>query len=83
MRNILGFVCLSVGQFVPWSVALQNLIVPIAFQLGPDFFKFINSALRPLYGQVSRHDKTQVLVFFLTFIKFIVLCPKKKFLKLF
>ena len=49
MRNILGFVCLSVGQFVPWSVALQNLIDPIAFQFDPDFFNFINSALRPFF----------------------------------
>ena len=49
MRNILGFVYLSVGQFVPWSVALQNLIVPITFQLGPDFFIFINSVNAVLF----------------------------------
>ena len=56
-----GLVCLCVCQFVPWSVALENLLGPLAFQFGPVFFNFINSALRPfLYGQVSRLDKTQV-----------------------
>ena len=46
IRKVFESSCLSVGQFVPWSVALQNLIGPIAFQFCPDFFNFINSALR-------------------------------------
>ena len=44
-----GLVCLCVCQFVPWSVALENLLGLPVFQFGPVFFNFIISALRPFF----------------------------------